>query len=536
MQPTDRRASASGMPCAACSPRLTGMAVGHLVAAFVEPRRLARAGGGLDRHRRHAHAGQGVGGPARSARPTSRSCSAASPSSPLVAAAHRPGGRADGRASPTSLARASSPAWPGRGGARPACRAARSTSCPRSPPRSSVSPSLARTAALLTGRRAAAPHPRRPPRVAARPHGPRDRRRRHARSPHLPGRRRRRHGGRRRRRAPSASSSPPRRRCRPRSPSRRPRARRPRCPTGLEGKVKGITPFAPRLKDFYRVDTALVIPRVDVGELAARGRRRGRPAVLDSPSTSCSRCRWSRSDITLNCVSNEVGGPYISSTRWLGVRVARPARARRRSSSGVDQILSESTDGMTISTPGRGAHRRPRRAGRRRRWTAQPLPAAHGFPARLVTPGLYGFVGATKWLTRLTRHDLRRGRGLLDQARLGDRRARSRRSPGSTPREGWRRYHARQARRRRCRLGAAPAASRRSRCASTTARGRRPRSARTPAPTTGGSGTGRGTPRAAGTTSRCAPPTAPAAVQTDRRADPFPGPAPPASTRSSSSS
>ncbi len=105
-------------------------------------------------------------------------------------------------------------------------------------------------------------------------------------------------------------------------------------------------------------------------------------------------------DITLNCVSNEVGGPYISSTRWLGVRV-RDLLERAQVKSGVDQILSESTDGMTISTPIE-AFTDDRDALVAVAMDGQPLPATHGFPARLVTPGLYGYVGATKWLTSLT--------------------------------------------------------------------------------------------------------------------------------------
>jgi hypothetical protein len=105
-------------------------------------------------------------------------------------------------------------------------------------------------------------------------------------------------------------------------------------------------------------------------------------------------------DITLNCVSNEVGGPYISSTRFLGVRVSDLLRTARLQS-GPDQVLSESTDGMSISTPVE-ALTDDREALVAIAMDGAPLPAAHGFPARLVTPGLYGYVGATKWLVRLT--------------------------------------------------------------------------------------------------------------------------------------
>jgi hypothetical protein len=105
-------------------------------------------------------------------------------------------------------------------------------------------------------------------------------------------------------------------------------------------------------------------------------------------------------DITLTCVSNEIGGPYCGSTRWTGVRVSDLIE-RAQPSPGADQVLSASTDGFTASTPlavlldGRDAMIAVAMDG-------QPLPREHGFPARLLTPGLYGYVGATKWLKTLT--------------------------------------------------------------------------------------------------------------------------------------
>jgi DMSO/TMAO reductase YedYZ molybdopterin-dependent catalytic subunit len=105
-------------------------------------------------------------------------------------------------------------------------------------------------------------------------------------------------------------------------------------------------------------------------------------------------------DITLVCVSNEVGGAYAGNARWLGVPLATLLR-RAGVQAGADQVLSTGADGMTISTPlqaildGRNALVAVGMNG-------QPLPVAHGFPARMVVPGLYGYVSATKWLTRLT--------------------------------------------------------------------------------------------------------------------------------------
>lgn len=105
-------------------------------------------------------------------------------------------------------------------------------------------------------------------------------------------------------------------------------------------------------------------------------------------------------DITLTCVSNEIGGPYVGSARWLGVRVADLLR-RAGPLPGADQVLSAAVDGFTASTPlevlldGRTALVAVGMNG-------AALSRTHGAPARLITPGVYGFVGATKWLTRLT--------------------------------------------------------------------------------------------------------------------------------------
>ena len=105
-------------------------------------------------------------------------------------------------------------------------------------------------------------------------------------------------------------------------------------------------------------------------------------------------------DMTLVCVSNSVGGTYAGNARWLGVPLAGLLR-RAGVKAGADQVLSSATDGMTISTPvatimdGREALLAVGMNG-------QPLPIAHGFPARMLVPGLYGYVSATKWVTRLT--------------------------------------------------------------------------------------------------------------------------------------
>lgn len=172
----------------------------------------------------------------------------------------------------------------------------------------------------------------------------------------------------------------------------------PALPTDLARKVDGISPLRTASRDFYRVDTALVLPRVDVGSwrLKAEG-------MVDQPFElsydDLLRLPLIERDITLTCVSNEVGGPYISSGRWLGVRT-RDLLERAGVQRGVDQILSRSVEGMTISTPIE-ALMDDRDAMVVVGLNGETLPRRNGFPARLLTPGLYGFVGATKWLTSM---------------------------------------------------------------------------------------------------------------------------------------
>jgi DMSO/TMAO reductase YedYZ molybdopterin-dependent catalytic subunit len=110
-------------------------------------------------------------------------------------------------------------------------------------------------------------------------------------------------------------------------------------------------------------------------------------------------------DITLVCVSNQVGGPYAGNARWLGAPLAALLR-RAGIRAGADQVLSAAADGMTISTPVTAIMDGPAANGQRALlavgMNGQLLPVEHGFPARMVVPGLYGYTSATKWVTQLT--------------------------------------------------------------------------------------------------------------------------------------
>jgi DMSO/TMAO reductase YedYZ molybdopterin-dependent catalytic subunit len=103
--------------------------------------------------------------------------------------------------------------------------------------------------------------------------------------------------------------------------------------------------------------------------------------------------------VTLNCVSNEVGGPYIGTARWLGVPLV-PLLREVGVQPGADQLLARSFEGMTIGTPVAALldGREPLLCVG---MNGEPLPLEHGFPVRMLTPGLYGYAGACKWVREL---------------------------------------------------------------------------------------------------------------------------------------
>lgn len=169
--------------------------------------------------------------------------------------------------------------------------------------------------------------------------------------------------------------------------------------TGLSSDISGITPLYTPIDTFYRVDTSLVMPTIDPAEWVLdidgdvdHAFSLTYDDVLQMPMIE--------RDITMMCISNEVGGQYAGAARWLGVPV-REVLARAGIRDNVDQIVSTDVDGMTISTPVQ-ALTDDRDALLAVGMNGEVLPRKHGFPVRLVTPGLYGYVGSTKWLRRLT--------------------------------------------------------------------------------------------------------------------------------------
>ncbi len=172
----------------------------------------------------------------------------------------------------------------------------------------------------------------------------------------------------------------------------------PPLPAGVQAPVPGMTPFITPNADFYRIDTAVIVPQVTAEEwtLAFDGMVR-RPftityaELLEMPMVE--------RDVTIMCVSNPIGGDLIGTARWLGTPLL-PLLERAGIEPGADQLFSTSVDGWTCSTPLDGlAEREPLLA---IGMNGEPLPIAHGFPVRMIIPGLYGFISATKWVTRIS--------------------------------------------------------------------------------------------------------------------------------------
>jgi DMSO/TMAO reductase YedYZ molybdopterin-dependent catalytic subunit len=167
----------------------------------------------------------------------------------------------------------------------------------------------------------------------------------------------------------------------------------------LARDVDGLTPLITANRDFYRVDTAISVPQVRPADyrLTLTGR-------FDSPRSYTLADLFGRDDlierdITLTCVSNEVGGRLAGTARWLGVPLGAVLRE-----SGIrpdsNQLVCRSVDGMTIGAPTSSALA-VEDAMLAFGMNGEPLPVEHGFPVRMLIPGLYGYVSACKWLTRI---------------------------------------------------------------------------------------------------------------------------------------
>jgi len=175
----------------------------------------------------------------------------------------------------------------------------------------------------------------------------------------------------------------------------RPAEPAPAVPVGAQVDVPGVSSFVTPNPKFYRVDTLLEVPRINPDEWELRIHGMVDKELRLSLADLVER-RLIERDITLTCVSNEVGGPYVGNARWIGVPVAdllTEAGVR----AGADAVKSTSVDGLTIGTP-LAALTDGRDAILAVAMNGEPLPFEHGFPVRMVVPGLYGYVSATKWI------------------------------------------------------------------------------------------------------------------------------------------
>jgi DMSO/TMAO reductase YedYZ molybdopterin-dependent catalytic subunit len=161
---------------------------------------------------------------------------------------------------------------------------------------------------------------------------------------------------------------------------------------------KSGIPFIVPARDFYRIDTALSVPQLDPKKWKLRIHGMVARELTLSYDQLLARPLIERA-ITLTCVSNEVGGDLIGNALFRGVRLADLLREAGVSAQ-ADQLLATSSDGMTIGSPtavvmdGRDSLLAVGMNG-------QPLPTEHGFPVRMVVPGLYGYVSACKWIIDL---------------------------------------------------------------------------------------------------------------------------------------
>ncbi|MGK3949003.1 molybdopterin-dependent oxidoreductase [Microbacterium sp. K2] len=170
-------------------------------------------------------------------------------------------------------------------------------------------------------------------------------------------------------------------------------------PNGAELDIPGLTPLFTPNKDFYRVDTALTVPTIDPStwRLVIDGMVDQRVEMSFQDILDMGLDEYA---ITLTCVSNEVGGDLVGNAKWLGVPL-RDVLAKAGVKSGADMVLSKSVDGYTASTPLSALTDDNIDAILAVGMNGEPLPLEHGFPVRMVVPGLYGYVSATKWLTEL---------------------------------------------------------------------------------------------------------------------------------------
>jgi DMSO/TMAO reductase YedYZ molybdopterin-dependent catalytic subunit len=173
----------------------------------------------------------------------------------------------------------------------------------------------------------------------------------------------------------------------------------PPLPANAELAVNGISPLVTPNNQFYRIDTALLTPRLDAAtwKLEVNG-------MVDRPFTMTYQelidMPLIEQYVTIACVSNEVGGGLVGNAKWRGARL-RDVLDRAGVRDGATQVVGRAYDGFTVGFPTSWLDNAEREAMVAVAMNDEPLPPEHGYPARLIVPGLYGYVSATKWLTNI---------------------------------------------------------------------------------------------------------------------------------------
>ena len=170
-------------------------------------------------------------------------------------------------------------------------------------------------------------------------------------------------------------------------------------PAGAELAVDGISPLVVPNDRFYRIDTALITPNVDAASWRLRVHGLVDREIVLSYAELADMPLFEQY-VTIACVSNEVGGNLVGNAKWTGVRL-RDVLAMAGVQSAATQLVGRSVDGWTAGMPTAWVMDPAREPMIALQMNDAPLPKNHGYPARLIVPGLYGYVSATKWLAEL---------------------------------------------------------------------------------------------------------------------------------------
>ncbi|RFA17984.1 molybdopterin-dependent oxidoreductase [Subtercola boreus] len=170
-------------------------------------------------------------------------------------------------------------------------------------------------------------------------------------------------------------------------------------PAGTELGIANLSPVVTPAADFYRIDTALQVPQLnpDTWSLKITGMVENEVEISFAELLALPLVE---NYTTLTCVSNEVGGDLIGNALWLGYPL-HLLLERAKPQAGADMVLSRSSDGFTAGSPLEVLQDASRQSLLAVGMNGKPLPVEHGFPARLVVPGLYGYVSATKWVVEM---------------------------------------------------------------------------------------------------------------------------------------